>query len=158
MVIPQSSTNLRETSALTAGISPRRLPLRNSVREKLYVFCILLQSSAKPSCRGSNYRIARSGLAIIHSSVSLLKKRDDFCIAIRRTTLQARIKNWASLVRAKVDISICADKQSRVLHHKSVRNQAATYKILLIRTFLEVPTLICSGIWVALSRAYDVAV
>jgi hypothetical protein len=34
-VIPQSSTNLRETSALTAGISPRRLPLCNSVRETL---------------------------------------------------------------------------------------------------------------------------
>ena len=35
MVIPWSSTNLHEISALTAGISPRWLPLRNLVRETL---------------------------------------------------------------------------------------------------------------------------
>lgn len=31
IVMPYPSTNLRATSALTSGIFPRRLPLRNSV-------------------------------------------------------------------------------------------------------------------------------
>jgi len=36
---------------------------------------------------------------------------------MKRTTLQAQIKNWALLVRTKVDISTRVDQQSRVLRH-----------------------------------------
>src|SRR6266478_183446 len=48
---------------------------------------------------------------------SALKNHEDFCIAMKRTTLQARIKNWASLVRGKVDIATRAGNLSRDRRH-----------------------------------------
>ena len=138
MVIPQSSTNLRETSALTAGISPRRLPLRNSVRGKLYVLCILLQSSAKPSCRGSNYRIARSGLAIIQSSVSLLNSATILYRgeAPNSSSTDKKTGHRSSKLKSTFrHLSI----SSHAFFDTIFRNQTAIYETLLIRTFLDVP-------------------
>jgi len=45
-----------------------------------------------------------------------LKNHEDFCIAMERTTLQARKKNWGLLVRAKVDISTLVDHLSISRH------------------------------------------
>jgi hypothetical protein len=80
MVIPQSSTNLGETSALTAGISPRRLPLRNSVRETLR----FLHSSAikrltfLPGQQLQNCSVRPCNHTFVADS---FEKRDDFRIA-----------------------------------------------------------------------------
>jgi hypothetical protein len=80
MVIPQSSTNLRETSALTAGISPGRLPLRNSVRGN---FTFLHSSAIKrltflPGQQLQNCSVRPCNHTFVADS---FEKRDDFCIA-----------------------------------------------------------------------------
>ena len=56
-----------------------------------------------------NHNVITIFLAIIHSSVSLLKNATISVSLMRRTTLQARLKDWPSLVPNKVDISTPAD-------------------------------------------------
>ena len=108
IVIPQSSTNLRETSALTAGISPRRLPLRNSVRETLRFLhsSAIKGSTFLPGQQLQNCTVGSCNHTLVGES---FEKRDDYCIAMKRTTLQARIKKLPSIVPVKVAISTLVD-------------------------------------------------
>ena len=74
---------------------------------------------------------------------SALKNHEDFCIAMKHATLQARIKNWALLVRAKVDISTAVVNSCRLAvtcsSSQCVRHRAAAAETLLILTLLDVP-------------------
>ena len=91
-VIPWSSTNLRETSALTAGISPRRLPLRNSVRETLR----FLHSSA------------------IKRSTFQPRSLPEYCRCIRRISASLIIRSTKSLLPSiRSSASSCFPRQPR---------------------------------------------
>jgi hypothetical protein len=86
----------------------RRLSLRNSVRRKLYVFCILLNQALNLPA-GQQLQNCTVGSCNHTFVADSFEKRDDFYIAMTRTILQARIKDRPWLVSIKVDISTLAD-------------------------------------------------
>jgi len=62
-------------------------------------------------------------------SDSALKNHEDFCIAMKRTTLQARIKNLALLVRLK----------STIRHVKSTIRHVSIKSHVFVVTITPVP-------------------